>query len=164
MNKSLHTPFETVGATAHWGYPLGYGFGDLDSAEARKARECVAYLHELGQWNIFWRWRRNEAGKFEVNFVCRTPYATGVTPYTSEVVEIFAGCRHHVESKAVLVCGETRWRHWIRILSAQKSGVQPLLLGMRTECGCDTWLHTGPSAQVYERMRIGLHHLNEITD
>lgn len=123
-------------------------------------RECVVGVSDAlyrvlfgGGWKIFWKLRHTETGILEVNFVTRTPDSAPRPPYGSQVGQIFGRVCDHVESEPMFVSGLPRTRYWVFALTANICRVQPLLLSPTPKCGCDSWLDSRSSAEVYEGLR-----------
>jgi len=129
---------------------VGIGFG------------CPGY--NAGRWEIYRRLWRDEAGILEMNFIVRTPFATPLHPDTSQVMQIFGSVCDHVERVPEFVSTSAGWCYWIVGLTTKKSTVQPLLLGPRAQCGCDSWLNSGTSREVYQLLRKWLEWRNQVGD
>lgn len=142
--------------------PFRYGISDLNTPQSGESRKSVANLHELRDWDLFWRGRRRESGVLEVDLIARVPETSPGLPDSTEVMEIFRGCSHHVKSKPVFMCARSGWSYGVLVLTAQECSIQPLLLGVGSECGCDTWLNPSDTRKVYESLCKGLKRLNEI--
>lgn len=118
----------------------------------------------FGRWQIFWRLRPNEAGKLEVNFIVRVPQAAPRPPYTSEVMQIYGRVCNHVKSEPEFVSTRSWWSHWVLALTSKVSRVQPLLLTPSPQCGCDPWLDSRTSREVYEGLCEWLKGLDKVPD
>lgn len=137
----------------HFGDPIG----DLHAAQGRERSKEVADFQSRVTFSIYSRRGRDEAGILKVDFICRTPASSPLSPHRSKVMEIFGSRCDHIKRKAEFVSAEPGWRYWVVSLSAKICTVKPLLLSVRSECGCDPWLDAGSSAEVYEGLRKWLH-------
>lgn len=107
---------------------------------------------------------RNEAGEFKVDLIIRTPQAAPAFPYAPKIVQIFGRRCNHVEGVAEFMSTHPRWRYGILTLSAKVGIIKTLLLGVRSYCGCDSWLDPRTSCQIYEGLCIWLQGRQQITD
>lgn len=139
------------------------GLSELKRTQAREARQKIADFEKAAPpgWRIYWHWGRTKAGEFKVNLIARTPYASPLVPDKSEVMQIFGcGC-DHVESEPIFMAGHPGWSYWVVSLTPQERSVKALLLAPRPKCGCDPWLNSSASRQIYDGVRVWLELLNK---
>lgn len=112
-------------------------------------------------WRIYWYWGMRESGELKVDFIARTPDPAPAFPYLPKIMEIFGSSCNHVECVPEFVSAGSGWRYWVVTLSAKECSIQALLLGPRPKCGCDPWLNSSTSGEVYESLREWLKGLDE---
>lgn len=135
---------------------FGDHVGNLDKAERTETGQEVAnvqWADALATACFRFRRRRYKTGELEVNLILRTPETTPAAPHSAKVVQVFLGCRDHVQSEPVFVWASAGWQYWVTSLTAKRSVVQPLLFGAGSQCGCDPWLDARPAREVYEGVR-----------
>lgn len=110
-------------------------------------------LDKISGWQIYWHVRCDKAGVFEVDFVARTPNSAPPLPDGSKVMEIFGSRCDHIERVPSLVGTHPGRRHWVFRLTAKKLTIEPLLFAVAPACGCDPWLDSGTSRDVYQCLR-----------
>lgn len=115
-------------------------------------------------WRIYWYTGLTEAGVFKVDFIVRTPETTPALPHLPKVMEIFGSACHHVECVPEFVCAGAGWRYWVVGLTSKICSIQSLLLGPRPKCGCDPWLNSRTSSEVYEALREWLKRFDQGSD